>query len=148
MKIFYEFIFFHKNLDIIPFMFPVRINRSKVIHRRNIASNANLSLGIGSPFAIHVERPPSIQITGECFHRLRLNDLGLFRIHCHGQRGAIQAKIISNLILFFLFFFFHFSVAQISPLLIDSISAKRSPFNYKIPTNNFFIFLLRFSCEH
>ncbi|CAF3716192.1 unnamed protein product [Rotaria sordida] len=49
----------------------------------------------GSPFSIRVERPRSIQISGECFHRLRLNDLGLFRIHCHGQRGLIQAKIFN-----------------------------------------------------
>lgn len=43
-----------------------------------------------------MERPPTIQITGECFHRLRVNDLGLFRIHCHGQRGVIQAKVFST----------------------------------------------------
>lgn len=52
---------------------------------------------IGSPFSIRVERPRNVQITGECFHRLRLNDLGLFRIHCHGQRGLIQAKIFSKI---------------------------------------------------
>lgn len=51
---------------------------------------------IGSPFSIRVERPRVIQISGECFPRLRLNDLGLFRIHCYGQRGSIQAKIFSN----------------------------------------------------
>lgn len=55
-----------------------------------------VSIAIGSPFSIHVERPPCVQITGECFHRLRLNDLGLFRIHCHGQRGVVQAKVFSN----------------------------------------------------
>ncbi|CAM4758481.1 unnamed protein product [Rotaria magnacalcarata] len=49
----------------------------------------------GSPFSIRVERPRVVQISGECFHRLRLNDLGLFRIHCHGQRGPIQAKIFN-----------------------------------------------------
>ncbi|CAF1609722.1 unnamed protein product [Rotaria sp. Silwood1] len=49
----------------------------------------------GSPFSIRVERPRAIQISGECFHRLRLNDLGLFRIHCHGQRGPIQTKIFN-----------------------------------------------------
>ena len=51
---------------------------------------------IGSPFSIRVERPRGIQISGECIHRLRLNDLGLFRVHCHGQRGVIQAKIFST----------------------------------------------------
>ncbi|CAF1633249.1 unnamed protein product, partial [Adineta ricciae] len=49
----------------------------------------------GSPFSIRVERPRVVQISGECFPRLRLNDLGLFRIHCHGQRGSIQAKIFN-----------------------------------------------------
>jgi len=38
-----------------------------------------------------------IQISGECFPRLHLNDLGLFRVHCHGQRGPIQAKCFSKL---------------------------------------------------
>ncbi|CAF0887782.1 unnamed protein product [Adineta steineri] len=47
----------------------------------------------GSPFSIRIERSDVVQVTGKCFHRLRLNDLGIFRIHCHGQRGLIKAKI-------------------------------------------------------
>ncbi|CAF1050339.1 unnamed protein product [Adineta ricciae] len=47
----------------------------------------------GSPFSIRIERSDVVQVTGKCFHRLRLNDLGIFRIHCHGQRGSIKAKV-------------------------------------------------------
>ncbi|CAF3415563.1 unnamed protein product, partial [Rotaria sp. Silwood2] len=49
----------------------------------------------GSPFPVHVHRRQIVQISGECFNRLRLNDLGIFRIHCNGQRGPIEAKIFN-----------------------------------------------------
>jgi hypothetical protein len=56
---------------------------------------------LGSPFSVLIERPQVIQISGKCFHHLRLNDLGIFRIHCHGQRGSIKAKIFSKNEFFF-----------------------------------------------
>lgn len=51
---------------------------------------------LGSPFPVQVTRGQNIQVSGQCFHRLRLHDLGIFRIHCHGQRGQIDAKIFSK----------------------------------------------------
>lgn len=36
-----------------------------------------------------------IEITGKCLDRLRVNDLGIFRIHCHGEQGMIKAKILN-----------------------------------------------------
>lgn len=47
-----------------------------------------------------------------------MNDLGLFRIHCHGQRGSIQAKVFSksnfsfHLIQIIIFFFQDLSVGD------------------------------------
>jgi hypothetical protein len=47
----------------------------------------------GSPFLIRIKRPQVVEISGKCLDHLRLNDLGIFRIHCHGQQGSIKAKI-------------------------------------------------------
>ena len=52
-----------------------------------------LSFILGSPFLLRIKRPQVVEITGKCLDRLRVNDLGIFRIHCHGQRGVIKAKI-------------------------------------------------------
>ncbi|CAM4955218.1 unnamed protein product [Rotaria socialis] len=49
----------------------------------------------GSPFSVHVNRQQAVQISGQCLHRLRLNDRGVFRVHCHGQRGTVEAKIFN-----------------------------------------------------
>ena len=57
----------------------------------------NLKYSLGSPFTVRVERPQVVQISGKCFHQLRLNDLGIFRIHCNGQRGPMKAKICSKI---------------------------------------------------
>jgi len=61
----------------------------------------------GSPFLIHIKRPQVVEISGKCLDHLRLNDLGIFRIHCHGQQGLIKAKIFckeKKTILFFCLF--------------------------------------------
>jgi len=96
MIILLEFILLPKNLVSIQFMYHALINLLKVFIYLLI-KKALRFLSIGSPFPIRVERPRVVQISGECFPRLRLDDLGLFRIHCHGQRGAIQAKIFSKI---------------------------------------------------
>ncbi|CAF3681830.1 unnamed protein product [Rotaria sp. Silwood1] len=49
----------------------------------------------GSPFSVHVHGQQVVQITGKCFHRLRVNNLGIFRIHCNEQRESIEAKIFN-----------------------------------------------------
>lgn len=52
---------------------------------------------VGSPFLIRIKRPEVVEITGKCLERLRINDLGIFRVHCHGQRGTIKAKIFCKM---------------------------------------------------
>ena len=47
----------------------------------------------GSPFLIRIKRSQMVEITGKCLERLRVHDLGIFRVHCHGQRGTVKAKI-------------------------------------------------------
>lgn len=48
---------------------------------------------IGSPYLIRIKRSKPVEITGKCLEHLRVHDLGIFRVHCHGQRGTIKAKI-------------------------------------------------------
>jgi hypothetical protein len=61
-------------------------------YRFALTRNRNFCF-LGSPFLIRIKRPQVVEISGKCLDRLRVNDLGIFRIHCHGQRETIKAKI-------------------------------------------------------
>ncbi|CAF0927406.1 unnamed protein product, partial [Didymodactylos carnosus] len=53
---------------------------------------------------MQVDWPKVAQVSGECFNRLRLGELGVFIVHCNGQKGVVKAKAFS---MFFIYFYLY-----------------------------------------
>jgi len=60
----------------------------------------------GSPFVVRIKRRHTVEISGKCLNYLRINDLGVFRVHCHGQQGDVKANIFRKMNLFRVLFDF------------------------------------------